>query len=235
MPGTVFTNRLSFDRVASPSTSIVGNRSAFVMRRPARASATRPAATVTSGLWASASSTSLSSVGSWKIVHHGSGSCAVASGCGGSAAGSGCSGFSGSTRETMQPLSTSGKRTATVSNRLNIGLTHFSAMLLVLLAAQAGDPAEEQRYEERRDERRRQHAADDAGTQRVTARGARARADGERQHAEDQAQRGHDDRPEAQLRTLDGRVRERHALVMLHHRELDDQDRVLRREAHQRQ
>ena len=37
----MLTNALSFERVASPSTSSVGNRSALVMRSPARASATR--------------------------------------------------------------------------------------------------------------------------------------------------------------------------------------------------
>ena len=36
---------------------------------------------------------------------------------------------------------------------------------------------------------------------------------GERQHAEDERERGHDDRPEAQARALDRRLGERHAFA----------------------
>ena len=94
--------------------------------------------------------------------------------------------------------------------------------------------AEEQRHEEDREERRGDHAAHHAGAGRVARAGAGAGRDRERQHAEDERERRHQDRPEPQARRFDRRGRRRHAFVLLQHRVLDDQDRVLRGEAEQR-
>ena len=74
----------------------------------------------------------------------------------------------------------------------------------------------------------------DARADRVAARGTRARGQRERQHAQDERQRGHDDRPKAQSCRLDGRLLEPHTLPMHVGRELDDQNRVICREAHER-
>ena len=65
--------------------------------------------------------------------------------------------------------------------------------------------------------------------------GTRAGRDREWQHAEDERERGHQDRPEPQTRGLDRRGRGGQALPRASaQREFDDQDRVLRREPEQR-
>ncbi len=50
-------------------------------------------------------------------------------------------------------------------------------------------------------------------------------------HAEDERERRHQDRPQAEPRRVDDGVAERAALLLLGDRELDDQDRVLGRQA----
>ena len=55
----------------------------------------------------------------------------------------------------------------------------------------------------------------------------------ERQHAEDERQRGHQDRPQPDARRLDRRLDDRQPAVPQLLGELDDQDRVLRRQADQ--
>ncbi|MNJ03510.1 hypothetical protein D3C73_1638550 [compost metagenome] len=62
---------------------------------------------------------------------------------------------------------------------------------------------------------------------------ARARAAGNRQreYAEDEGHRGHDDRPDTQLGRFDRRFRHRHAFVLMQFfGELDNQYGVLRRQ-----
>src|SRR5580704_15528878 len=98
----------------------------------------------------------------------------------------------------------------------------------------AGQQAEEQRHEQDGDEGRGQHAADDAGADRMAAGGARAGADGQRQHAEDEGKRGHDDRTEAQPGGFDRGVVGREPLLVTLRGELDDQDGVLGRQPNQR-
>ena len=55
-----------------------------------------------------------------------------------------------------------------------------------------------------------------------------------RHDPEDERERGHEDWPETQPGGLDRGGRGGEALVFLQHRVLDDQDRVLRRQAEQR-
>ena len=57
----------------------------------------------------------------------------------------------------------------------------------------------------------------------------------QRQHAEDEREAGHQDRPQADARGLERRVDHARALLLLLLGELDHQDRVLRGEAHRRQ
>ena len=64
---------------------------------------------------------------------------------------------------------------------------------------------------------------------------ARAIADRKRQDAQDESHRRHEDRPQPQARRLDGRRDRGHALRLQLARELDDQDRVLRRQTDGRQ
>src|SRR3546814_1498693 len=61
----------------------------------------------------------------------------------------------------------------------------------------ADDHVEEQRHEEDRQEGTGECAADHAGTDRVLAAAARAGGDGERDHAHDEGERGHDDRAQS--------------------------------------
>src|SRR5438477_12308897 len=96
------------------------------------------------------------------------------------------------------------------------------------------DDAIEEGHEENREEGRGEHAAHDAGAGGVPRSRARAGRDRERQHAEDERHRSHQDRPEAQPRRFDRGSGWAQALVGLQHRELDDQNRILGREAEQR-
>ena len=64
----------------------------------------------------------------------------------------------------------------------------------------------EDRHEERRNECRGEHAADDAGADRAAAGRSGPAGNCQRQDAEDEGQRRHDDRPEAELRGFDGRI-----------------------------
>src|SRR3546814_7342868 len=73
-----------------------------------------------------------------------------------------------------------------------------------------------------------------AGADRMARVGAGAGGNGHRQHAHDEGERGHQDRTEAQARGLDHRLAQRPAELALLDRELDDQDRVLRRQADHR-
>src|SRR5216683_1845980 len=104
-----------------------------------------------------------------------------------------------------------------------LGLTFPGDGLFLALARQQ---AEEQRHEQDGDEGGGQHAADDAGADRMAAGGARAGADGQRQHAEDEGERGHDDRTEAQPGGFDRGVVGREPLLVTLRGELDDQDGV---------
>ena len=58
-------------------------------------------------------------------------------------------------------------------------------------------------------------------------------ANDQRQHAEDERERGHQDRPQPDARRFDRRLDDRQPLVPQLLGELDDQDRVLRRQPDQ--
>jgi hypothetical protein len=114
-----------------------------------------------------------------------------------------------------------------------MGRTRLMALARRRRLAAPRDHGEEQRHEDRRDEGRGEHAADDAGAHRAARPGAGAGGDHERQHAEHEGERGHHDRPEAQARRVERRLRGALALEEALLRELHDQDGVLRRQADQ--
>jgi len=87
---------------------------------------------------------------------------------------------------------------------------------------------------QRRDEGRREHAALDARAHRAPGGAARARGHCERQHAQHEGERGHDDRAEALPCRSHRRVEGGHALRRVLRGELDDENRVLRRQPDQR-
>ena len=97
--------------------------------------------------------------------------------------------------------------------------------------AQALHHHEEDGHHGEREERREQHAAEDGGAEGVAARGAGARREHERQHAEDERERRHQDGAEADARGMDRGVLDRLALLAQGLRELDHENRVLAREA----
>jgi hypothetical protein len=63
--------------------------------------------------------------------------------------------------------------------------------------------------------------------------GAGALGDHQRHHAEDESERGHQDRPQTQAARLDGRLVARLSLAVQLLGELDDEDRVFARQADQ--
>ena len=80
----------------------------------------------------------------------------------------------------------------------------------------------------------REHAADDAGADRMARIRTGAGRNGQRQHAHDEGERRHQDRAQSQLRGFHDGLAERLAFAAFLDRELDDQDRVLRRKADDR-
>ena len=78
-----------------------------------------------------------------------------------------------------------------------------------------------------------EHAGEHRDAHRVTHLAAGAACGDERHHAHDECERGHQDRPQPQPARFDGRLDHAHALLDALARELDDQDRVLAREADQ--
>ena len=83
------------------------------------------------------------------------------------------------------------------------------------------------------DHRDAEHAAEDDGAEHVAHLGAGAAREYQRQHAEDEGERGHQDRPQPQLRGFDGGGQGVHPRALFLARELDDQDRVLAGETDQ--
>ena len=102
------------------------------------------------------------------------------------------------------------------------------------MAGTAGHQAEEQGHKNYRERGGADHPADHAGADRVPARGTGAGRYRKRHHAEDEAQRRHDDRAEPQPRGFHRGIEDRQALAVSHGGELDDQNRVLRGKPDQR-
>ena len=95
------------------------------------------------------------------------------------------------------------------------------------------DDVVEDRRQEDAEERHAEHAAEDRRAQRPPHLGAGALGDHQRHDAEDEGERGHQDRPQPQPAGLEGRLAPRHARLLALLGELDDQDRVLARQADQ--
>jgi hypothetical protein len=89
---------------------------------------------------------------------------------------------------------------------------------------------EEHRHEEHGQHGGRDHAAHHAGADGALAGRARARRHHQGQHAQDEGQRGHDDRTETQVTGPQRGLDQAHALLMQLLGELDDQDGVLGRQ-----
>ena len=102
----------------------------------------------------------------------------------------------------------------------------------VAIAEHRADAHEEHRHEEHGEHRGRQHAADHAGADGDAPAGARPGSDRQRQHAQDEGHRGHEDRPQALAGRRDRRLDQMHAALVVFQRELHDQDRVLGRKSH---
>ena len=94
------------------------------------------------------------------------------------------------------------------------------------------DEHEEHRHQQHADNRRHRHTTEYRYTHDLTTLSSRAGRDDKRNHAEDERERGHQDRPESQLRRLERTLDKRSAARDLRSRELNDQDRILRRESH---
>ena len=92
---------------------------------------------------------------------------------------------------------------------------------------------EEDRHDGEREEGRRDHAAEDRGAERVARGGAGAGRHHQREDAEDEGERRHQDRAQAHARRMDRRLLQRLAALVEDLGELDDQDRVLARQADQ--
>src|SRR6267143_4803661 len=75
----------------------------------------------------------------------------------------------------------------------------------VLAQSSIDEQLEEHRHEEDGEEGRRHHSTHDARADRAARAGARAGGKSERHHAEDEGERGHQDRTEAQPRRLQDR------------------------------
>ena len=86
----------------------------------------------------------------------------------------------------------------------------------------------EDRREDQAEDGDAEHAEDHRGAQRLAHLRARPDRDGQRDHAEDEGEAGHQDRPQARAGGLDGGLEPVHALLLLRLLgELDDQDGVL--------
>jgi hypothetical protein len=101
--------------------------------------------------------------------------------------------------------------------------------LLPLPGEEGRDQDEEQGDEDQVDERGREHSAGDRGSDGVHGAGPGSDGDGQRQRAEEEGQRGHDDRTESDSHGREGRLDESFSLTPLFLDELNDQDGVLGR------
>ena len=99
--------------------------------------------------------------------------------------------------------------------------------------AQPVDRAEEDRREEDAEDGHSQHAAEDGDAQGAAHLGPGAPPDQERNHAENEGEGGHDDRPQAEVAGLHGGLAPRCARLALPLGELDDQDCILAGQADQ--
>src|SRR5512144_1729553 len=88
---------------------------------------------------------------------------------------------------------------------------------------------ESHRYQEDGDDRSCGHAADHGGPHHLPGDSARTRSDRQGHASEDKGERSHENRPQAQSCTLKGSVCYWFAFFVLHLRELDNEDGVLRR------
>src|SRR5438874_13118577 len=198
------------------------------------ACSTRAAAARRSWLSRSASSTSATSAGSRNTTHHGESASEAGSAapcCPRVVSGAATAGrrYLG---PTAQPAS-SANATATAHRLCTLELSHG------LDGRHARDRRAPEHYVEHRcqeeaEERHAEHAAEHGGAERLTHLGPRPGRARERQHAEDERERCHQDRPEAEPARLDCGGEAVLARLLLLLGELDDEHGVLRGEPDQR-
>ena len=99
---------------------------------------------------------------------------------------------------------------------------------------EATNDPEEQRNEEDPDRRREEHSGKHARADGMAARRARARGNHERQHAQNECERCHENGSDSLARRLDCRLAQAQPLLAQMRRELDDEDCVLRGETDHR-
>src|SRR5476651_1386911 len=102
-----------------------------------------------------------------------------------------------------------------------------------LLAADLLDEVIAHRNDEDRDEACRQHAANHGRAENVARDRPRARRAPKRKTTENEGERGHQDRAQPQLRTVEGGIEKWLAFLVFQLGELDNQDGIFRREANQ--
>jgi len=121
-----------------------------------------------------------------------------------------------------------------VSGRVRRPVRHPVELAGVCAQAAIGDQPVEQRDEENRQEGCRQHAAGHAGADGVARAGSRTGRDRQRHNTQDECQRGHQDRAEAQAGRLHGSRAGGITLGFFQQRILDNQNGVYRRQPQQR-
>jgi len=89
------------------------------------------------------------------------------------------------------------------------------------------DQHEKQRHEKDGQKSGREHAAEHAGADGLAAGGSCTRGKDQRRHTQDEGHGGHDDRPEAKLGRLSGRLSGRHARVEPMIGKIHKEDRIL--------
>src|SRR5947207_1164499 len=221
-----------------------------------RACSTRAAAARRSWLARIASSTSACRAGSWKIAHHGAS--ASEAGSAGPRSPRVVSGVGMAGRWYLGPTAQAARSgiAATIERRVRqprvrpaLPTPELSSwprrqarrLALGHLLARDGAPGRgapenhvEHGRQEEAEERDPEHAAEHRRAERLAHLGAGSGRARERQHAQDERERGHQDRPEAEPARLDGGREAVLALLLLLLRELDDEHGVLRGQPDQR-
>ncbi|CAB3763182.1 hypothetical protein LMG29739_04052 [Paraburkholderia solisilvae] len=119
------------------------------------------------------------------------------------------------------------------TRRRRIAAGRTSLLLALALVGQRLEHVVEHRDKEHRDRGRAEHPADHAGTDRMPAVGRCAGGDRKRHAAENERERGHHDRPQTLFRRDHRRIENGLAALAVQHRELEDQNRILRGERNQ--
>src|ERR1035437_1965709 len=184
-------------------------------------------------LLATAVWTSPRSVSSWNISHHGRSAreAASAAACPRLTAGAVTTRrwYFGPTRHPVRKQTEPATRARTM---LRISVPSFRRARFVAPAQPPGE-VETNRDEQHGDPGSGRHAADHATAHHAPRDGAGPAGHPQRHTAQNEGEAGYQDGTQAQLGPLQRRIRQRHAAFIANLGELDDQDRVLRRQSNQ--